>query len=90
MHYTLLLLCLTLLQLHGVTPASCSPPGSSVHGISQARVLEWAAISFSRQSPNPRIEPTSLALQADSLPLSHQGGPCIIPIHMYVLEHASF
>jgi len=28
----------------------CSPPGSSVHGISQARILEWVAISFSRSS----------------------------------------
>ena len=32
----------------------CSPPGSSVHGISQARVLEWVAISFSRGSSQPR------------------------------------
>ena len=31
-------------------PMDCSPPGSSVHGISQARVLEWVAISFSRCS----------------------------------------
>ena len=29
-------------------PMDCSPPGSSVHGILQARVLEWVAISFSR------------------------------------------
>ena len=29
----------------------CSPPGSSVHGILQARILEWVAISFSRGSP---------------------------------------
>ena len=28
-------------------PMDCSPPGSSVHGILQARILEWAAISFS-------------------------------------------
>ena len=28
----------------------CSPPGSSVHGILQARILEWVAISFSRES----------------------------------------
>ena len=35
-------LCLTLCD-----PMECSPPGSSVHGISQARVLEWVAISFS-------------------------------------------
>ena len=35
-------------------PMDCSPPGSSVHGIFQARVLEWAAISFSRRSSQPR------------------------------------
>ena len=32
----------------------CSPPGSSVHGISQTRTLEWVAISFSRGSSQPR------------------------------------
>ena len=35
-------------------PIDCSPPGSSIHGIFQARVLEWAAISFSRESSRPR------------------------------------
>ena len=35
-------------------PVDCSPPGSSVHGISQARILEWVAISFSRGSSGPR------------------------------------
>ena len=33
-----------------VTPMDHSPPGSSVHRISQARILEWVAISFSRES----------------------------------------
>ena len=33
-------------------PMDCSPPGSSVHGIFQARVLEWGAIAFSQYSPN--------------------------------------
>ena len=32
----------------------CSPPGSSVYGISHARILEWVATSFSRRSPQPR------------------------------------
>ena len=32
----------------------CSPPGSSVHGILHARTLEWVAISFSRESSQPR------------------------------------
>ena len=40
--------CPTLLQL-----LDCSPPGSSVHGISKARILEWVAISFSRGSFRP-------------------------------------
>ena len=33
-------------------PVNCSPPGSSVHGIFQARVLEWVAIAFSKVTPN--------------------------------------
>ena len=41
----------------------CSLPGSSVHGILQARILEWAAISFSRDRPGPGIEPGSLVAQ---------------------------
>ena len=41
--------CLTLYD-----PMDCSPPGSSVHGILQARILEWVAISFSRWSARPR------------------------------------
>ena len=35
-------------------PMDCSPPGSSVHGILQARKLEWVAISFSRGPSQPR------------------------------------
>ena len=47
---------------------NCNPPGSSVHGISQARILEWVDISFSRGSfPDPGIKPRSPALQALSL-----------------------
>ena len=42
-------LCLTLCD-----PMDCSLPGASVHGIFQAGVLEWLAISFSRRSSQPR------------------------------------
>ena len=41
--------CLTLCD-----PMDCSLSGFSVHGIFQARVLEWIAISFSRRSSRPR------------------------------------
>ena len=43
------LLCLTLCE-----PTDCGPPGSSVHGILQARILEWVAISFFSGSFLPR------------------------------------
>ena len=45
-----------------------SLPGSSVHGIFQARVLEWVAISFSRGSSQPRDRTGSPTLEADALP----------------------
>ena len=57
--------CLTLCD-----PIDCRPPGSSVHGIFQATILEQIAISSSRDLPDPGIEPASPvspALQADSL-----------------------
>ena len=37
-----------------MTPMDCSPPGSSVHGILQARIMEWVAIASSRGSSQPR------------------------------------
>ena len=52
-----------------------SPPDSSFLRISQQRILELVAISFSRDLPDPEIELASRALQADSLLLSHQGSP---------------
>ena len=48
-------LCLTLCD-----PMDGSPPGSSVHGILQARILEWVAILFSREIPDPEIKPNSV------------------------------
>ena len=47
-------------------PVDCSLPGSSVHGILQARILEWVAISFSRGSSRPR----------DWTPVSHIADRC--------------
>ena len=46
----------------------CSPPGTSAHGILQARILEWVAMPSSRGFSQPGIEPKSLALWEDSLP----------------------
>ena len=58
-------------------PMDCSPmPGSFVHGILQARTLEWVAISFSRGYSQPRgTEPGFPALQPDSLLSESPGKP---------------
>ena len=56
--------CLTLCD-----PMDCSPPGSPVHGIFQARILEWVPF------PSPGIESGSPTLQADSLPSKSPGNP---------------
>ena len=45
-------------------PMDCSPPGSSVHGIFQARILEWVSISYFRGSSDPGMETTSLVSPA--------------------------
>ena len=65
-------------------PVDCSPPGSSIHRILQARILEWVSMGFSRQEywsglpfpfqgdlPNPGIEPRSPTLQGDALTSEH-------------------
>ena len=54
------------------------PPGSSIHGILRARILEWVAMLSSVDLPNPGIKPespTSPALQTDSLPTEPPGKP---------------
>ena len=53
--------CLTLWD-----SMDCSPPGSSIHGILQARIMEWVAIPSPGDLPDTRIESRSHALQADS------------------------
>ena len=56
-------------------PMNYSPSGFSVRGILQVRILKWVAIPFSRDLPDPGIEPRSPALQADSLPSEPPGQP---------------
>ena len=53
-------------------PTDCSLPGSSVHGISQVRILEWVPFPFPGHLSDPGIEPTSPALTGG---FSHQGSP---------------
>ena len=66
-----IVLATTKVLVTQLCPILCDPldynlPGLPVHGILQARILEWVAIPFSRVSSNPGIELRSPALQADS------------------------
>ena len=63
-------LCRTLCD-----PTDCSPPGSSVHRILQARILEWAAIPFSRIFPNLGLKPGLLIAGRFFSVSSHQRSP---------------
>ena len=54
-------------------PMNGSLPGSSVHKILQAGILEWVAFPTPDDLPHPGIEPGSPALQADSLPSEPPG-----------------
>ena len=67
-------------KVKALAPQSCptlfdsldySPPGSSVHEILQARILEWVAISSPGDLPDAGTERASPALQVESFPLSH-------------------
>ena len=80
--------CPTLLD-----PVSCSPPGSSIHGILWARLLEWVAMPSSRgSSQHQESDPCLLWLlhwQADSLPLSHGESPRLRRVKMQSLRTCS-
>ena len=65
-------------------PMHYSPPDSSVHGILQARTLEWVAISFSRDLPDPGIEPASPALVGKLFTTEPHGNPMYMYRYLYI------
>ena len=73
-------MCATCCRVWLCDPTDCSPPGSSVHGILQARILKWAVFPSPGDLPGPGIEPASPEapiLQVDSLPAKPSGKPPI-------------
>ena len=65
-------------------PMSCSPPGSSVHGILQARILKWVAVPFSRD----QTQVSHIAGRFFTI-LSHQGSPRILEWVAYPFSNRS-
>ena len=81
-------LCLTLCD-----PIDWSPSGSSVHGILQAKMLQWVAIPSSRGSSQPRGRTRVSCLlpwQTGSLPLAPPGKPLLSHIHLQFQLPAPF
>ena len=75
--------CLTLCD-----PMDCSPPGSSVHGILQTRILEWVAIPLSVGSFPPRDWTQICYILGRSLPSKPPGNTCVCGVrgtHIYLL-----
>ena len=70
-------------------PMNSSLPSSSVHGILQARILDWVAIPSPRDLPDPEIKAGSPALQVDSLPSEPPGKPCIVMAKSKSLCHCT-
>ena len=66
-------------------PMGSSLPGSSIHGILQARIMEWAAMPSSRGSPHPEIEPTSPALAGGFFTTPPPGKPLVVIVIAIVL-----
>ena len=61
--------------VHSCDPMDCSPAGSSVHGILQARILEWVAAPSSRGSSWPRDQTHVSCIAGGFFLLSHRGSP---------------
>ena len=77
---------LSCVQLFAMLWTVCNAPGSSIHGILQARILEWVAIFPPGDLPNPGIEnviPVSPELQKDSLLLSHWEALALSIIYLF-------
>ena len=87
----LLQLCLTLCN-----PMDCSPPGSSVHGISGQEYWNGLPCSSPRTLPKPEtkftspVSPASPALKAEFLPLSHWGSHVYMCIYIYIMFYVIF
>ena len=82
-------LCAKLLQWYATlcNPMDFSPVGSSIHGISQTRIMEWIAISFFGESFQPEFEPVSLTFPTltgefftTSTSKEAQSSPCCCPV----------
>ena len=74
LHIHAVLCLVTQIMFDSCDPMDCSPPGSSVHGILQIRILEWVAIPFSRWSSQPR-DLTWVSCIADTLSSEPLGKP---------------
>ena len=71
-------------------PTLCDPMDCTVHGILQARILEWVAFPSAEDLPNPGIKPRSPVFRADSLPAEPPGKPAVtVDLHCALYSRPS-
>ena len=85
-HITVFVQLLSCVQLF-CDPVDCSPPGSSVHSISKARILEWVAISFSRGSSQPSDQICVSCIAGRFFTTEPPGKPTILQLLMFKNNH---
>ena len=84
LHITKFTATISELKVIQSCPTLCDPMVYIVHGILQARILEWVAFPSPGDFPNPEIEPRSPATQADSLAAETQGKPTSTTLYIYI------
>ena len=94
-----LFLCACTVMSDSLQPHGLSPSGSSLHGIFQARILKWVAVSYSRVLSNPGIEPMSLVSMAfpalvgrffTTMPLGKTHHHCYYLGKVHYLKHGRY
>ena len=85
-----LLSCVQHSVVSNCDPVDCNPPGPTVHGILQTRILEWVAIPITRGSSHPGIKPESPALKADSVLSEPPGKPVYVHVYEYVYNRITW
>ena len=87
--YMFVCMCIVKVKFTQSCPTLCDPMDYTVHGILQARILEWVAIPFCKDLPNPGTEPGSPTLQTDSLPAEPQGKPMYVYMYTVKSQHVN-
>ena len=82
--------CVCSVSSGSLGPHACSPPGASVHGVFQARTLEWGAISYSRRSSGPKDQTCVFCNSRIGKQILYTESPAKLPICPQLFTNLSY